>query len=65
LSLKKNLAQKIFGLNLFLKNRQISFTPQTQWAALCAALESVSKNDMCLVMVPLYASVKTYFIKNS
>ena len=57
LSLKKNLAQKIFGLNLFLKNRRISFTPQTQWAALCAAFESVFKDDMRLVMVEM-AGVK-------
>ena len=49
---KKSAAQKIFGSNLFLKNRQLQFSPQTQWAALSAALEKVDKIPLCNILVP-------------
>ncbi len=48
---KKSAAQKIFGSNLFLKNQKIEFVPQTQWAALKAALENKSKLSESLVLV--------------
>ena|SRR5258708_2679763 len=44
-------ALKIFSSNLFLKNRKIEFTPQTQWAALSAAHEKVSKLDLKHLLV--------------
>ncbi len=42
---KKSAAQQIFGSNLFLKNRQLQFSPQTQWAALSAALQKVGESS--------------------
>ena len=48
---KKSAAQKIFGSHLFLKNQKIEFTPQTQWAALCAALQKVGKVPLCNILV--------------
>ena len=48
---KKSAAQKIFGSNLFLKNQKIEFTPQTQWAALSAALQKVGKVPLCNILV--------------
>lgn len=49
---KKSAAQKIFGLNLFLKNQKIEFVPQMQWAALCATRQNVSKLSESLILVP-------------
>ncbi len=48
---KKSAAQKIFGSHLFLKNQKIEFTPQTQWAALSAALGKVGKIPLCNILV--------------
>ena len=48
---KKSAAQKIFGSNLYLKNQKIEFVPQTQWAALCAALQKVGKVPLCNILV--------------
>ena len=50
---KKSAAQKIFGLNLFLKNQKIESTPQTQWAAVAAAHSKVGKYPLCKILVPL------------
>ena len=62
---KKIFAQKVFGSNLFLKNRELQFTPQTQWAALCAARLDYEKNPKSFAMVFPYKNVRTYFTKNS
>ncbi len=48
---KKSAAQKIFGSHLFLKNQKIVSTPQTQWAALSAALGKVGKIPLCNILV--------------
>lgn len=48
---KKSFAVKVFGSNLFLQNGKIEFTPQTQWAALCAARKSYSENPKCFNLV--------------
>jgi hypothetical protein len=51
LALQKTFAQKIFGSNLFLKNKEIEFTPKMHWATLRAANEKVSKMELSLVLV--------------
>jgi len=61
--LKKSLAQKIFGSNLYLRNKEIEFVPQTQWATLCAARQKISENSFCFVLERLYQAVRTHFIK--
>jgi hypothetical protein len=38
---------------------------QNQWAALAAARKMSLKKSPCFVVVYLYNSVRTYFIKNS
>ena len=48
---KKSFAVKIFGSDLFLQNKKIVSTPQTQWAALCAARKSYSENPKCFNLV--------------
>ena len=48
---KKSFAVKVFGSNLFLQNKIIVSTPQTQWAALCAARKSYSENPKCFNLV--------------
>jgi hypothetical protein len=48
-----------------LASRAARGEPQNQWAALCAAREMVSKKSESLVLVYLYNSARTYFIKNS
>ena len=62
---KKVAAKEIFGLNLCLASRAARGEPQNQWAALGAAHEMVSKKSERLVLVCLYNSARTYFIKNS
>jgi hypothetical protein len=48
---KKSAALKIFGSNLFLKNKKIEFTPQTQWAALASAIENKENlSTSCLLV---------------
>jgi len=39
-------------------------SPQNQWAALRAALQSVEKIPKSQILVQLYRSARTYFIKN-
>ena len=46
-----------------LRNREIEFVPQTQWAALCAARQKISENSFCFVLERLYQAVRTHFIK--
>ncbi len=57
LNSKKILLQKICGLNLSLKNREVHFTPQNQWASLKEAHKLVSKTELSLVLVEM-AGVK-------
>ncbi len=49
---KKVAAQNICGSNLFLVSQKIQFTPQTQWAALRAALKKSSETELNCVLVP-------------
>jgi len=51
--------------NLHLASRALRGEPQNQWAALCAAHEMVSKKSESQVLVYLYNSARTYFIRNS
>jgi len=51
--------------NLFLASRALRGEPQNQWAALCAAQKMVSQKSESLVLVYLYNSARTHFIKNS
>ncbi len=62
---KKSAAQKIFGSHLFLKNQKIVSTPQTQWAALSAALGKVGKIPLCNILVNFLSEAHTYYIQNS
>ena len=48
LHLKKSFAQKIFGSNLYLRNKEIEFTPLKPYAELCSALKNFSENASCL-----------------
>jgi hypothetical protein len=49
---KKSAAQTICGSNLFLKNKEIEFTPEMQWAALSAAKAKIGKVSDCNILVP-------------
>ena len=53
LPLKKSSAQKIFGSNLYLKNRRIEFNPIPPYASLREARENFAERGSCLVVVPL------------
>ena len=48
---KKSAAHKIFGSNLFLNSRELSGTPQNQWASILEAHEEISQIGFCLTMV--------------
>ena len=61
LPLKKSSAQKIFGSNLYLKNRRIEFKPIPPYAELRSACENFPEKELCLVLVCLYRFVRTYF----
>ena len=50
LSPKKIFGQKIFGSNLFLKNRKIGFTPINPYATLRVARENFSENQKSCVL---------------
>jgi len=52
LSLKKTSAQKIFGSNISLRNREIEFTPVPHYAALRAAREKIGRIEENLILVP-------------
>ena len=62
---KKTYAQKVFGSNLYLKNKKIESTPQTQWAALRAAKVSFLKNPECFNLVASYGVVRTCLVGTS
>jgi hypothetical protein len=62
---KKLFAQKIFVSHLFLQNQKIVSVPQTQWAALRAALEKVGKIPLSCIMESLDSEARTYSMKNS
>ena len=75
-SAKKVAAKKVFGSNLLLQNKIVRFSAPTflnslakssenAWAALCAAHSAVPSEPSCSVLVRLYDSARTYFIKNS
>ena len=51
LPLKKLSVQKIFGSNLFLKNRRIEFNPIPPYAELCSARKNFSEKEFCLLSV--------------
>ena len=73
---KKVAAKKVFGSNLLLQNKLVRASApeflnppaesgQTEWACLRHAHSLVSKKPLCSVLVWLYDSARTYFIKNS
>ncbi len=61
---KKSFAKKIFGSNLYLSAKKISGLPQTQWAALAAAVQNKDKIPNRCSVVNLYNEARTYFSKN-
>ena len=61
---KKLFAQKVFGLNLSLKNKKIDFSPQKQWVALSATQNFDSKMSLCCEMESLDIEGRTYFTTN-
>ena len=58
---KKSAAQKIFGSNIFLKNRRIEFTPTPPYASLREARLNFSNTDLVTPMVALYSSARGFF----
>ena len=70
---KANTKKSQVVSNLFLANREarvcapsgMDSLGQNQWAALWAAHEMVSEKPKSMVLVSLYNSARTYFIKNS
>jgi len=48
-----------------LASRAVRGEPQNEWAALCAAQKMASEKSECLVLMYLYNSARTHFIKNS
>jgi site-specific DNA recombinase len=48
---KKSAAQKIFGSHLYLRNKEIEFTPQIHWAALSAAHQKIRNYSECNILV--------------
>ena len=65
LSAKKIALQKIFGSNLYLKNKKVSGMAQTHNETLAAARENSEKLDSNLLTARLYSLARNYFIKNS
>jgi hypothetical protein len=69
---KKVAAEKLFGSNLVLANREARLrapsgkdsSGQTQWAALQAAHQMASKKSSSFIVVYLYNQARTYFSKN-
>jgi hypothetical protein len=55
-------AHTICGSNLFLKDKEIEFTPKMHWAALREALENIEKKSESLVLVWLFNQARTYFL---
>ena len=48
---KKSAAQSLFGSNLYLRNKEIEFTPQMHWALLRAAHQKIQYENKGMVMV--------------
>jgi hypothetical protein len=46
-----------------LSAKKISGLPQTQWAALAAAVENSNKENLSCSVVKLYNEARTYFSK--
>ena len=65
LSVQKIALQKIFGSNLYLKNKKVSGMAQTHNETLAAALENLEKLPSNLLTARLYSIARNYFIKNS
>jgi len=49
---KKESLQKIFGSNLFLKNRRVEFTPIKPYASLREARLNFSETDLSFIAAP-------------
>ena len=64
LSTKKSSLQKIFGSNLFLKNRRVEFIPTTQYASLREARENFDITHSIQLLASSYESTRTYFARN-
>jgi hypothetical protein len=58
---KKSAAQTLFGSNLYLKNKEIEFTPQMHWAAIKAAHQRIQYENKGSVLVWLFQQARTYF----
>ena len=43
----------MFGLNLYLKNREVQFAPQNQWVRLHSALKKSPETDLSLILVEM------------
>jgi hypothetical protein len=65
LSSKKSSLQKVFGLNLHLKNKEIEFNPLPPYQYIRASRENFSETDPALKLECLLKQACTYFIKNS
>ena len=65
LSAKKSSAKKIFGSNLSLSAKKIFALPQNEWAALAAAQQKIGLAPENSIVVNLYDSARTHFIKKS
>ena len=58
------LAEKVARVGAPESSKNPENSPQNQWAALHAALQSVEKIPKRQILVQLYRSARTYFIKN-
>jgi hypothetical protein len=45
--------------------KSVEFPPQNQWTALCAANQKIGQIEKSQILVCLYSTARTYFIKNS
>ena len=62
---KKISLQKIFGLNLTLKNREAVGNGLNPWAELRSARQNFAKKPFSLILESLLNEARTYFSKNS
>ena len=62
---KKSSLVKIFGSNLFLKNRILVSTPTKPYASLREARSNFSEKEASLFAAHLYAQIREYFMANS
>ena len=61
--LKKSFAQKIFGSNLFLKNKKIEFIAKTQYAVLGTAYGKNGNFPITSIVAQLLNAAITYYSK--